>query len=89
MNLEELKKYKNVPVKVAAELLGVGQQHIRIGLQQKTLPIGCATKISERWCYHISPGLLREYVLGSTGLREYLENNKELLIEILKETIKE
>lgn len=86
MALEELNKYKNVPVEVAAEILGIGQQHVRVALQQKTLPIGSATKLSEkRWCYHISPGLLKEYVLGSIGLREYFEKNKEILKEILEE----
>lgn len=53
---------KNISVKEAAEILGVSQQFVRIGLQQGTLPIGTAVKMSSRWTYHISPKLLKEYV---------------------------
>ena len=53
---------KNISVKEAAEILGVSQQFVRIGLQQGTLPIGTAVKMSSRWTYHISPKLLEEYV---------------------------
>ena len=81
---EELKDYRNVPVSKAAELLGISQQHVRVGLQQETLPIGTATKISSRWCYHISPGLLKEYISGSRELKNYFEKNKEILKEILE-----
>ncbi len=52
----------NISVKKAAEILGVSQQFVRIGLQRERLPIGTAVKMSSRWTYHISPKLLREYV---------------------------
>ncbi len=52
----------NVSVKKAAEILGVSQQFIRIGLQRQLLPIGTAVKMSTRWTYHISPKLLGEYI---------------------------
>jgi len=52
---------RRVSVKEAAEILGVSQQFVRIGLQQGTLPIGTAVKMSSRWTYHISPKLLEEY----------------------------
>ena len=52
----------NISVKEAAEILGVCQQFVRIGLQREKLPIGTAVKMSSRWTYHISPKLLQEYV---------------------------
>jgi len=57
---------RRVSVKEAAEILGVSQQFVRIGLQQGTLPIGTAVKMSSRWTYHISPKLLEEYA-GKTN----------------------
>ena len=63
-------RVKNIPVKVASEILGVSQQFIRIGLQQKTLPIGSAVKISSKWSYHISYELLKKYV-GEERIRNY------------------
>lgn len=42
-----------VTVKQAAELLGVSEQFIRIGLQQGKLPIGKAVKSSNRCTYLI------------------------------------
>lgn len=65
-----MKEIKNIPVKVASEILGVSQQFIRIGLQQKTLPIGSAVKISSKWSYHISYELLKNYV-GEERIRNY------------------
>lgn len=43
-------------------MLGVSQQFIRIGLQQGSIPIGCAVKMSDRWTYHISRKKLEEYI---------------------------
>lgn len=57
---------ENVSVKEAAKILGVSQQFVRIGLQQKVLPIGTAVQMSSKWTYHISPKLLNEYVGGDT-----------------------
>ncbi len=48
-------------VKRAAELMGVGEQFIRIGLQKKALPFGYAVQISRnRYTYYISPKLFSE-----------------------------
>ena len=52
---------KNVPVKDAAELLGMSQQFIRIGLQRGILPFGSAVKLSTRWTYYVSLARLYEY----------------------------
>lgn len=82
---ETLNKYKNVPVSVAAKLLDVSQNYIRVGLRDGRLPFGTAVQISNgKWTFQISPGLLREYITGSS-LKNYFEENKEILKEILGE----
>lgn len=65
-----MKELKNIPVQVVAEILGVSPQFIRIGLQQKTLPIGSAVKTSSKWTYHISYELLKNYI-GEEKLLKY------------------
>ena len=50
-----------VKVREAAEILGVSNEYIRIGLQKGILPIGTAVKMSSVWTYHISPKLLEDY----------------------------
>lgn len=77
---------KNISVKEAAKRLGIGETHVRIALQQKTLPIGSATKLSDkRWAYHISPGLLKEYISGKIALKNYFKQNEKILKEILEQ----
>lgn len=51
-----------VSVADAAKRLGVSQQFIRIGLQRKILPFGYAVKMSDRFTYHISEKLLKNYI---------------------------
>ena len=51
---------ERITVKEAAELLGVSEQFVRIGMQRGQLPIGTAVKL-KRWAYHISPYLLEQY----------------------------
>lgn len=41
-------------VKQAATLMGVSEQFIRVGLQQKVLTFGCAIKNKSKWSYFIS-----------------------------------
>ena len=65
-----MKELKNIPVQVVAEILGVSPQFVRIGLQQKTLPIGSAVKTSSKWTYHISYELLKNYI-GEEKLLQY------------------
>ncbi len=53
-------------IKKAAELMNVGPQFIRVGLQRGILPIGTAFKISKnRYTYYISPKLFEDY----TGIK--------------------
>jgi len=53
---------KNIPINIVAEIIGKSQQFVRIGLQQKTLPIGSAVKMSSEWTYHVSYELLKNYI---------------------------
>lgn len=53
---------KNVPIEIAAKLLGKSEQFVRIALQRGTAPFGFATQVSgNRYSYHISPKKLKEY----------------------------
>lgn len=53
---------KNLPVEMAAKLMGKGKQFIRVGLQNGTLPFGYAVKVSgDRFSYYISPKKFTEY----------------------------
>ena len=60
-------KENRISVKKAADILGVNQQFIRVGLQTQRLPIGTAVKTSTQWTYHISPKLLKEYIGEEAG----------------------
>lgn len=53
---------KRLTVAEAAKRLGVSQQFVRIGLQRKILPFGYAVKMSDRFTYHLSEKLLKEYI---------------------------
>lgn len=56
-----MKRLNRLSVVDAAELMGVTQQFIRMGLQQEKLPFGYAVKRSGRWSYYISPVKFTEY----------------------------
>lgn len=62
-----------IAVKEAAQILGVSPQFIRIGMQQRVLPIGTAVKMSSVWTYHISPKLLEDYMGGGLPWQEKTE----------------
>jgi transcriptional regulator with XRE-family HTH domain len=54
---------KNVPVDMAAKLLGKSRQFVRVSLQRGIAPFGFAVKLSgDRFSYHISPKKLNEYI---------------------------
>lgn len=55
---------QNVSIKHAAELLGVSQQFLRVGLQQNAFSFGVAIKIkdSSKYTYYISRKKLFEYI---------------------------
>ncbi len=55
-------KKGNVSIKEAADILGKGEQFVRIALQRNLLPIGTAVKNGKKWNYQISPFLLEKYV---------------------------
>lgn len=46
---------RNISIQKAAELLGKGQQFVRLCLQQKEFPFGMAIKRGSKWNYYINP----------------------------------
>lgn len=52
-------------VEKTAELMGVSQQFVRIGLQKGVFPWGYAVKMSSQWTYFISPQKFTEH----TGIK--------------------
>lgn len=62
-------------VKECAELLGVSEQFVRLGLQRGRLPFGHAVKLSSRWTYHISRFQVYEYL----GLQHTVQNTERIL----------
>ena len=64
-------KYLNIPVSVAAKMMGLGAQCIRIGLQHGNFPFGTAIETSPgNYRYYINPNKFQDY----TGIK--LEENK-------------
>ena len=55
-----------ISVKQAADIMGVSQQFVRLGMQLKELPIGVAVKRSSKWTYYISPERLKAYMSGTS-----------------------
>ncbi len=49
------KSTKNLPVSVAAKLMGKPEQFIRLGLQRGVFPFGYAVNMGKQWSYFISP----------------------------------
>lgn len=69
---EEILKYDNVPVEIAAAYIGIGAQSLRYAMQDRDCPFGfvCArvsdtAYCGERFTYNISPGLLVAYKKGT------------------------
>lgn len=50
-----------IKVTEAAAILHVSDQFVRIGMQRNILPIGTALKMSSKWTYNITEGLLASY----------------------------
>lgn len=56
---------QRITIKQAAELLGVSQQFLRIGLQQGKFPFGIAVKTSRnRYTYYINSTQFVKYLSG-------------------------
>ena len=74
MNEKDILLYDNVPIKIAAQYLGVSQQYIRIGLQRQRLPFGSAVQVggTNTWTYQISPGAIVNWKNGNS-IRNYYE----------------
>lgn len=86
MKDEDILKYDNVPVNIAAEYLGTTAQYIRICLQRERLPIGSAVDMSGKgkYTYQISPGALINWKNG-TSIKNWIEEHKEMLLALLNE----
>lgn len=72
MSAEEDKilSYKNVPVRVAAEYLGVSLEFVRSGIERGFLPFGvCVTGSLGRRSFFISPNKLIEFAKGKKNDR--------------------
>lgn len=70
----------NVPIPVAADILGISPLSVKGGLQSGALPIGASWHnegADKRTMYHISPAKLAEY-MGYTKdeILEYMEERK-------------
>lgn len=72
----DLYDYKNIPLDIAAKVIGKGKDFIRFGLQQQRLPIGSAVKGIKNYDYHVSPYLLEKYI-GSRYAEIQVEENEE------------
>lgn len=55
---------EKISVAKAAEIMGVSQQFVRIGLQRNLLPFGFATNMGggSRYTYYINPKQFQEYL---------------------------
>ena len=53
---------ERMTVHEAAQIMGVSEQFVRIGLQRGVLPIGTAVKMSSVYTYHIAPARLFDYL---------------------------
>ena len=68
---------ERVKVNEAAEILGVSQQYVRIGMQRGWLPIGSCVKLSSKWTYHISRDRLNAYLAGKDLFEYYFDPAKQ------------
>ena len=59
--LDQQEKGERLKVPMAAKLMGVNPQCIRVGLQNGTRPFGWAIKTSTKYTYYISPKKFTEY----------------------------
>lgn len=73
--MEKLKDMKKIPLPIVAEILGISQQTLRLGLQRKELPIGSAIKTSSKYTYYVSYELLKNFV-GIEKINSYEESVK-------------
>lgn len=85
---EEVMRYDNVPVEVAAPYVGLSAPSLYLGLQQGRAPFGWAVQNEKGggWTYNISPGGLVKYkregcpIITLAELRELMADSaKEVL----------
>ncbi len=85
---EEILRYPNVPVPLAAKYIGSSSETIYRALQDERAPFGFAiyNPKTETWTNHISPGLLVKYKRGELPtyrlnevIKLFVEGAQELL----------
>lgn len=69
-----MEKLKLMKVKVAAPILGITEQALRLGLQQKVFPFGVAVKHKEQYRYYIFEDKFDKYIKKE----EFNEEKKEI-----------
>lgn len=65
----------NIPVPVAAKLMGKSLRYVEMGLQHGVLPIGYAVKTSSHFSYYISPKLFAD--VTGIDVNKLIEDKKQ------------
>lgn len=85
---EEILRYDNVPVDVAARYIGWSTATIYYALQDERAPFGMAVKSPKGgWAYNISPGALVRYKHGELPawrLQEIIDTAAEGIEQVLQ-----
>lgn len=85
---EEILRYDNVPVDVAARYIGWSSATIYYALQDERAPFGMAVKSPKGgWAYNISPGALVRYKHGELPawrLQEIINTAAEGIEQVLQ-----
>ncbi len=55
-------QFSSIPLSSAAEIMGVNQWCVRIGLQNGTFSFGKAIRVNDTYFYHIDPYEFAEYI---------------------------
>ena len=69
---------ERIRIKEAAEILGVSEQYVRIGIQRGWLPIGSCVKVHSKWCYHIPKERFEAYLRGIDLIDFYMKKQPRL-----------
>lgn len=83
---DEIRSYKKITCKIAADYLGVSPMAVSIGMRNNLLPIGFAIKNEDRyaesWSYHIIDERLIAYKNGKiTNIQvQNIEKNLDTII---------
>ena len=89
---DEIRAMKKVPVKIAADYLGISPMRVSLGLRNNLLPIGFSTKDDDSyggygWSYAIVPERLIAYNHGKINevQVERIEDNLQKIVNSFEE----